>query len=86
MKIEIDVTEEEFEVLCDNLNLNGSSIEDKVYEAYEAEKNKILVGDWYVTHNKTVKRCGNILWPEGKLPICKKLSQPLQDLLNKEIK
>lgn len=94
-QVTIDVSEEE---MGDWSLQNGNSVMGKVKRAYEAEKNKIRVGDWFLFKlgadlavykaervnelAKTITRAG---YSDYSPHYCTKLSQPLQDLLNKEM-
>ena len=54
MKIEIDVDLADLGML--RLR-TAAPIDKKILEAYEAEKNKIQVGDWFLlTHSKIIRR------------------------------
>ena len=56
----------------------------RVLEAYEKEKNTIQVGDWYIENSGAIYMY--CLGDDPPLSRCKRLSQPLQDMLEKEIK
>ena len=90
MKVTIEVTE-------DDLTSNDPSylLGQKVWLAYEKEKNKIQVNDWVKVNDSNrifkvldlvggdVRYDATAYW---SVDLCTKLSQPLQDMLNKEIK
>ena len=79
MKITIEVNE-------DDLTSNDPSylLGQKAWLAYEKEKNNIHVGDWYIENSGAIYMY--CLGDDPPLSRCKRLSQPLQDMLEKEIK
>jgi len=91
MKLEIDVPEgaiREFTQHCEQQDhpqvKTYNPITYAIYEAYEKEKNKIQVGDWYIENSGAIYMY--CLGDDPPLSRCKRLSQPLQDMLEKEIK
>lgn len=85
MKITIDVTDEECAIVKTSIHPYGCII-DKVLTAYEAEKNKIQVGDWHYQSGERIwKALDETEAKDANQNMHKRLSQPLQDLLKKEI-
>jgi len=84
MKITINVTDDDFE----STNLLNNTIYHKAEVAYEAEKNKIRPGDWVIKWHSAEYRSYIYKFNHriGNDNFAKKLSQPLQDMLNAEIK
>jgi len=87
MKIEIDVTEEEYKDSHKNL-IDRNEIINKVQEAYKAQRDRIRKGEWfrlnegkhlYYAHSD--KNAKDVSMDKDVT----RLSKPLQDLLNKEI-
>lgn len=92
MKLEIEVTEDEYEKsrapeLSNHLNASHA-MGRKVFRAYEKEKNKIQIGEWFLlTHSKIVRK-----WNENDDDgtsdahhHCQRLSPNTQEILNREI-
>jgi len=95
MKVTIEVTEEDYQTLSKMAREGRATPHDiQLQEAYEKEKNKIQVGDWVKVGEKVFccRKANNSNelfkddigehWNPDNLV---RLSQPLQDMLNKEI-
>lgn len=89
MKIEIELTEEAYKNLKEiEGDLLPRTVRTQAIAAYEKQQNKIQVGDWVRFADVDPEDIQIWQWT-GKerqgVARCIKLSQPLQDMLNKEI-